>query len=81
MFFLALIPQFVIANGPHPTLQILLLGVTTNMVNLPINLLIVYGSAGVTGALRRNSQVSGWLQKAMGAMFVALGLRLAVEGT
>jgi threonine/homoserine/homoserine lactone efflux protein len=81
MFFLALIPQFVTPNAPHPTLQILLLGVTTNMVNLPINLLIVYGSAGVTGALRRNSQVSGWLQKAMGAMFVALGLRLAVERT
>jgi threonine/homoserine/homoserine lactone efflux protein len=79
MFFLALIPQFVAPNGPHPTLQILLLGVTSNVINLPINLLIVYGSAGVTGALRRNRQVSGWLQKAMGAMFVALGLRLAIE--
>jgi threonine/homoserine/homoserine lactone efflux protein len=79
MFFLALIPQFVTPNSSHPTLQILLLGVTTNITNLPINLLIVYGSASVTGALRRNSQVSGWLQKAMGAMFVALGLRLAAE--
>jgi threonine/homoserine/homoserine lactone efflux protein len=81
MFFLALIPQFVTPNNLHPTLQILMLGVTSNMVNLPINLLIVYGSAGVTGALRRNRRMSGWLQKAMGAMFVALGLRLAAERT
>jgi threonine/homoserine/homoserine lactone efflux protein len=57
------------------------LGVTTNVINLPINLLIVYGSPGVTGALRRNSQVSGWLQRAMGALFVTLGLRLAIERT
>lgn len=79
MFFLALIPQFVDPTGAHPTLQILLLGVTVNVIALPIDLLIVHGSARVTAAPRRNTRITGRLQKAMGALFVALGLRLAVE--
>jgi threonine/homoserine/homoserine lactone efflux protein len=79
MFFLALLPQFVDAKATHPTLQILLLGITLNMIALPINMALVFFSAAVTQTLRRNSTVSMWMQKIMGAMFVALGLRLAAE--
>jgi threonine/homoserine/homoserine lactone efflux protein len=81
MFFLALLPQFVDTTGSHPTLQILVLGVTVNMIALPINILLVYFSARLTDALRRSPAISGRLQKAMGALFVALGLRLAFEKT
>jgi threonine/homoserine/homoserine lactone efflux protein len=79
MFFLALLPQFVDAKGPHPTLQILLLGVTVNMIALPTNMLLVFCSAGLTESLRRNAAISRWLQKGLGALFVALGVRLAAE--
>lgn len=81
MFFLALLPQFVSAQASHPTLQILFLGVTVNVIALAGNIALVMLSASVTGALRRNSSVAMWLHKAMGATFVALGLRLAVEKT
>jgi threonine/homoserine/homoserine lactone efflux protein len=81
MFFLALLPQFVDTTGSHPTLQILILGVTVNMIALPINILLVYFSASLTEALRRSPAISERLQKAMGALFVALGLRLAFEKT
>jgi threonine/homoserine/homoserine lactone efflux protein len=79
MFFLALLPQFVDTKGPHPTLQILLLGVTVNVIALPINIILVCLSAWVTESLRQNSTIATWLHKAMGAVFVALGLRLAAE--
>lgn len=79
LFFLALLPQFVDIKAPHPTLQILLLGVTVNMIALPINVLLVCFSARVTKSLRQNNKISVWLQKTMGAIFVALGLRLAAE--
>ena len=79
IFFLALLPQFVDPKGSHPTLQIILLGVTVNMIALPTDILLVYFSAGLTKALRRNTSVSRWLQKGLGALFIVLGLRLAVE--
>ena len=84
VFYLALLPQFV---EPHaggvwagrPWLQLLVLGLTTNMIALPMNLAMVALSAHATHALRGNPRISAWLQKAMGATFVALGLRLAAE--
>lgn len=79
LFFLAFVPQFVDAKGSHPTLQILLLGLTVNLISLSGNILLVYFCAGLTKTLRRNSSISVWLQKGMGALFIALGLRLAAE--
>jgi threonine/homoserine/homoserine lactone efflux protein len=84
VFYLALLPQFV---EPHaagvwagrPWLQLLALGLTTNMVAIPINLGLVAISSQATAALRGNPKVSAWLQRAMGATFIALGLRLAAE--
>lgn len=79
LFFLALLPQFINPQGSRPTLEILLLGVTVNMIALALNVTLVCSSARFTAALRRNATLSQWLHRAMGAMFVALGLRLAGE--
>lgn len=81
LFFVAFVPQFVDPQAPHPALQILLLGVTCNLVCLPINLLLVLFSSRFTRTLRANAAVSRWLQRGMGTLFIALGLRLAVEKT
>jgi threonine/homoserine/homoserine lactone efflux protein len=79
MFFLALLPQFVNVKAPHPTLWIGILGVTVNVIALAGNVVLVTLSSSVTSSLRRNTTISTWLQKGLGAIFVALGLRLAVE--
>jgi threonine/homoserine/homoserine lactone efflux protein len=79
LFFLALLPQFVDRNAAHPTLQILLLGVTVNAIGLPTNIALACCSARLTAALRRNQSASQWLQRGLGGLFVALGLRIAVE--
>jgi threonine/homoserine/homoserine lactone efflux protein len=81
LFFLALLPQFVDTTASDPTLQILVLGVIVNMIALLFNILLVYLSARLTATLRRRPAISGRLPKAMGALFVAFGLRLALERT
>ena len=79
LFFLALLPQFVERDAPHPALQILFLGLTVSVIALPTNLLIVCCADRITGSLRRNASVSLWLRKGLGVLFIALGLRIAAE--
>lgn len=79
LFFLALLPQFVDRSAPHPTLQIILLGVTVNAIGLPTNIAIACCAARITRGLRRSGSVTLWLRRGLGALFIALGLRIAVE--
>lgn len=79
LFFLALLPQFVNRRAPHPALQILVLGLTVSLIALPTNLVIVWWADRITGTLRRNAEVSRWLHKGLGVLFIALGLRIAAE--
>ncbi len=81
IFFLALLPQFVVvsADGGSPVGQLILLGLTVNVIALSVNLVLITASAEVTAKLRRESSIAGWLQKLMGATFIGLGVRLAFE--
>ena len=77
IFYLALLPQF-ITPGSRVLVQLLLLGLTVNMIGIAFNAGVVLFSAAITGRLRRDARISLWLSKALGVVFVALGLRLAV---
>jgi threonine/homoserine/homoserine lactone efflux protein len=79
IFFLALLPQFVVASAPNHTEQLLILGLTSNMIAIIINVLIVYLSARITLRLRENPTVGAWLNHIMGVVFVGLGVKLARE--
>ena len=79
VFFLAFLPQFVNVQAGHVVSQLLLLGLTVNMLAIAINLIIIAFSAYVSEGLRRKPGVGRWLQKGMGAIFVGLGVRLATE--
>jgi threonine/homoserine/homoserine lactone efflux protein len=79
IFFVALLPQFVNLRSGHPIAQLLLLGLTVNVLGLVGNLTFVVISARVSSGLRRSPQVSRWLQRAMGVTFIGLGARLALE--
>lgn len=79
LFFMALLPQFIDRAAPHPAAQILLLGLTVSFIALPTNIVIACCAARITRGLRRNGSVTLWLRRGLGALFVAIGLRIAVE--
>src|SRR5512135_871442 len=79
LFFLAFLPQFVTYGAGNEVKQLLLLGITGNVVAISINLVLVYFASAATARLRRNQRITLWLHRAVGTMFIALGIRLATE--
>jgi threonine/homoserine/homoserine lactone efflux protein len=81
IFFLAFLPQFVNVHNEvlSVTQQLLLLGVTGNVVAITLNLVLVYLASVASENLRQNQNLVKWMNKAAGAVFVGLGLRLANE--
>jgi len=81
IFFLAFLPQFVNPHNPamSVTQQLLVLGVTSNVVAICLNMLIVCFASIATAGIRKNQKLVAWLNKAAGAVFVGLGVRIASE--
>lgn len=79
LFFLAFIPQFVRADAPHKTLGFLLLGLAFAVISLVWN----SGTAILAGSLARRAghapRIRLWLERMVGASFVALGARLVLS--
>ena len=81
IFYVALLPQFVNTDAGHTAWQLILLGVTGNMIAIFINLGLVATAAQLTHRLRRNQKLALWLQRTMGMLFIGLGVRLAAQKT
>ena len=79
LFFLAFIPQFVHGDSSHKTIAFLVLGVTFAAISMCWN----SGTALLAGTLARragnNPRFKLWLERTVGAAFVALGLKLALS--
>jgi threonine/homoserine/homoserine lactone efflux protein len=78
IFFLAFLPQFVDVHNEAigVTGQLLLLGITSNIVAIVLNSAIVFLAGAATATLRQNEKAVMWLHKTAGAVFIGLGLRL-----
>src|SRR5882762_2389193 len=72
IFFLAFLPQFIDVDSHKVTVsqQLLLLGVTGNVVAISINLILVHFASIATAGIRRNRKRVTWLNKIAGAVFV-----------
>lgn len=84
LFFLAFVPQFIDTTAPHQAQAFLVLGIVFNVNGTLVNL----GFAWAVAALRaRYAGHAGagtwarWLTRGVGAIFVALGIRLALAET
>ena len=79
LFFLAFLPQFVDARQGHPALQIVALGLLFDTTGTIVNLVVALASSRAANRLRAPGRTAAIMQRVTGAVFIALGLRIAVS--
>ncbi len=79
LFFLALLPQFVVPEQGHVMAQILLLATIYSMIAAGILLLLVQAAGRIGEWLARHPRVILWQQRAMATIMAGLALRLAFD--
>jgi threonine/homoserine/homoserine lactone efflux protein len=77
LFFLALMPQFIAAGSEHKVGAFLVLGLSFVIMGLAWCVALAVGASYLRGAFLRRPSLGSWLNRVAGAMFIALGLRLA----
>ena len=77
LFFLALMPQFIDAGSTRKVGAFLVLGLTFVTLGLIWVVMLAVAAAELRGAFLRRPSMANVLNKVAGAMFVALGLKLA----
>jgi len=78
IFFLAFLPQFVDPAAGPAAAQIVVLGLLFDVQGTVVNVAVALLASGTTRRLRANAGAVSLLQRLTGAIFVALGARLAV---
>lgn len=79
LFFLAFLPQFVNASAAHRGWAFLLLGVVFSVNGTLFNLGVVAVVARTRARLGRMQTVAVWVRRLTGAVFVGLGIELALS--
>jgi threonine/homoserine/homoserine lactone efflux protein len=79
LFFLAFLPQFIAPDAPHKTLAFLFLGLVFNFNGTLWNLFVAWSAARIATHFRGSGRASVWLTRAVGAMFVYFGIKLATS--
>jgi len=77
LFFLAFLPQFIDSTSPTRTLAFLLLGATFITTGLAWCLVLAVAAGRLQAFFLRNPNMRVLLDRAVGALFLALGARLA----
>jgi threonine/homoserine/homoserine lactone efflux protein len=78
LFFLAFLPQFVDPAAGPAVAQIVVLGLLFDVQGTLVNIAVALLASGTTRRLRANARGVSLLRRLTGAIFVALGARLAV---
>jgi threonine/homoserine/homoserine lactone efflux protein len=78
LFFLAFLPQFVAADSPHQALAFLLLGLIFIFNGTLWCLGVAAFAARAASRVRRSGRALALLRRALGGLFVYLGVRVAL---
>jgi threonine/homoserine/homoserine lactone efflux protein len=79
LFFLAFLPQFVAADAPSKPLAFFFLGAIFDVNGTLWNLAVAWSAARLTGSLAPRASFKKWFSRCVGAVFVGVGLRLALS--
>ena len=80
LFFLAFLPQFVQSNGTPVTTQLLILGITFVLMSILYTTLLSLITSVISNKLSfKFTKSSKWFGKAVGMLYIGLGLRLALQ--
>ncbi len=79
LFFLAFLPQFVVPENGLVIMQLTILGVVFALIGFFSTIVYSLAAGGLGSLLRRNPAVLKWQGKAVGLVYCALGVRLALQ--
>jgi threonine/homoserine/homoserine lactone efflux protein len=78
LFFLAFLPQFVATDSPHKAAAFLLLGLIFIFNGTLWCLGVAAFAASAAGRIRQSGRALAWINRALGGLFVYLGVRVAM---
>lgn len=78
LFFLAFLPQFVMADAPSKPLAFLFLGAIFDINGTLWNLLVAWSTARISGRLAAGDAFKKWFNRCVGSLFVLVGVRLVL---
>ncbi|MGH8137109.1 MAG: LysE family translocator [Steroidobacteraceae bacterium] len=78
LFFLAFVPQFIDAHSPAKVQAFLLLGALFNTTGTIWNVFVAWAAAFLARQMDAASRIRLWLNRCLGALFVGLGVKLAL---
>lgn len=78
IFFLAFLPQFILTSARHNPIPYLILGVAIFLIALIWCFFLALMGGRVAKLFNRNANAENWLNKISGAVFVILGIKVAL---
>jgi threonine/homoserine/homoserine lactone efflux protein len=78
LFFLAFLPQFVAADSPHKAIAFMALGLIFIFNGTLWCLGVAAFTARAAGRIRQSGHTLRWINRALGGLFVYLGVRVAM---
>ncbi len=79
VFFMAFLPQFVDPALGSAAWQMIALGAVVIAVALIWETFLIFGAGALSHRLRTQPAIARWINRASGATFIGLGVKLAVE--
>ena len=79
IFFMAFLPQFIDPTRGNGAVQFLVLGLMVLLIAFVVEGMLVLAVASTAGRIKGSRKLGAWLNRALGGMFIALGIRLAIS--